>query len=136
MPLKSNSINIISDSDWDTFIEEIYKRPYCFQQQDDCRNRGLYYFTVPSEDVYDDDMHDYVPEIVNHEDMGVKFANWLARDPSKLLPKDPDEIYTSPDSDLLMWWHRNFYPDLETLVNDLHAKGLLAAGEYGIDVDW
>ena len=35
-----------------------------------------------------------------------------------------------------LWWKRNFYPDIEMVANDLHAKGLLEAGEYAIDIDW
>jgi hypothetical protein len=35
-----------------------------------------------------------------------------------------------------MWWDRNFYPNLQMVANDLHEKGLLAAGDYIISIDW
>ena len=35
-----------------------------------------------------------------------------------------------------MFWERNFYPHVEMVMNDLHAKGLVEAGEYVIDIDW
>lgn len=37
---------------------------------------------------------------------------------------------------LSLWWERNFYPSVEVVANDLHARGLLPAGEYTIDIDW
>ena len=35
-----------------------------------------------------------------------------------------------------LWWERNFYPDVSMIINDLHSKGLLPAGDYSIDIDW
>lgn len=28
------------------------------------------------------------------------------------------------------------YPDVQMIANDLHAKGLLEAGDYCIEIDW
>ena len=62
--------------------------------------------------------------------MGVKFAVWLARDPKQPLKDQKNDFQLS------LWWDRNFYPDVQTVANDLHAKGLLASGDYVIDIDW
>jgi hypothetical protein len=40
------------------------------------------------------------------------------------------------DYRLELWWDRNFYPELQMVANDLHAKGLLAAGNHTILIDW
>ena len=37
---------------------------------------------------------------------------------------------------LQLFWERNFYPDVQMIANNLHAKGLIEAGDYVIDIDW
>lgn len=119
---------MIEVSDWDKLVSETYQRPYSFQQQDDCKPRGTFEFSVPDQE-YDFD-NDTIPEIVNGSEMGVSFAAWLARDPKQPLS---EQEY---DWELGMWWERNFYPDVQMIANDLHVKGLLEAGEYTINIDW
>jgi len=63
--------------------------------------------------------------------MGVSFASWLKRN-----PKSPLSSGRKDASGIDLWWSRNFYPDIQMVANDLHAKGLLEAGEYTIDIDW
>mgnify|MGYP001601335686 CR=1 FL=1 len=77
VPFKTKKV--IDVDDWDRLVIETYKRPYCFQQQDGCKDRGIFDFTVP--DAAEDFERDAVPEIINHNDMGVSFSAWLARDP-------------------------------------------------------
>ena len=72
-----------------------------------------------------------VPEIVNHEEMGVSFKSWLARDPHKPLSSGREDSFG-----LELWWERNFYPDVQMIANDLHSKGLIESGDYVIDIDW
>ena len=122
---------MIEVSDWDELVMETYGRTYNFQQQDDCKPRGVENITVPSTYAYDYD-RETVPEVVNGSEMGVSFAAWLARDPDQKL-SDP---YSQNEWSLEMWWERNFYPSVEMVANDLHAKGLLPAGEYAINIDW
>lgn len=121
---------VVKIADWDELVAKTYGRPYFFQQQDDCQSRGRFSLTVPAE--ADDFNNDTVPEVVNHEEMGVSFAAWLARDPKQKLP---DANYQD-DFMLKLWWARNFYPNIQMVANDLHAKGLLETGEYSIDIDW
>lgn len=121
---------IIDVSDWDKLVTKTYGRPYNFQQQDGCKDRGLVELIVPGE--ASDYENDTVLEIVNGPEQGVSFAAWLARDPKQKLP-DPNE---QEDYCLDLWWARNFYPDVQMVANDLHAKGLLEAGEYSIDIYW
>lgn len=78
-------------------------------------------------------MNDAIPENVNDEMMGVKFAKWLERDPKQVLSslsRRREEQYA-----IRLWWERNFYPDFQTVANDLHNKGLLKAGKYTIEID-
>lgn len=105
-----------------------YGKQYSFQQQDGCRSRGIFNIAVPGE--ADDFENDIVPEVVNHEEMGVSFAAWLKRDPKATLADGRD------DYSLGLWWDRNFYPDVQAIANDLHVKGLLDAGDYLILLDW
>lgn len=123
------NIKMIDCGEWDKLVQDTYGRIYCFQQQDGCKDRGIERFTVPDED-NEENMHDSVPEVVNHPTMGVKFSSWLSRD-----PKTPIDGQRS-DYQLVMWWERNFYPDIQAVANDLHKKGLLEAGEYTINIDW
>lgn len=75
-------------------------------------------------------MNDSIPEVVNGYEMGVKFEVWLARDPNQPIT---NQKY---DWELELFWERNFYPDIHTLANDLHSKGLIEAGDYLINIDW
>ncbi len=120
--------NVIEVQEWDALVKKTYGRPYKLQQQDGCRSRGAVEIVVPGEE--DDIERDSVPEEVNHEEMGVNFKAWLARDPKKKLT-DQDADYQ-----LELWWERNFYPGLQMVANDLHAKGLLEAGTHTILIDW
>lgn len=120
-------VNIIQVQDFDKLVQDTYKRPYSFQQQDGCKNRGIINVTIPDYD-YDYE-NDLLPEICNGDEMGVSFKAWLEADPErKLLENGWD--YTS------LWWHRNFYPDYQMVLNDLHDKGLIPAGDYIININW
>ena len=132
MKLKTRTETVIDILDWDALVEETYGRPYSFQQQDGCKGRGSIRFTVPMEDDDYDYPNNTVPETVNHDEMGVSFKAWLARDPKEPLsdPKCKQGYCTE------LWWHRNFYPAFQMVANDLHAKRLLDAGDYTIDIDW
>lgn len=127
--MKIRNVKMIDVQEWDGLVQETYGRIYSFQQQNGCQSRGIVALTVPGED-FCDEMADSIPEIVNDDKMGVKFHVWLARDPKQKI-KDQKHSY-----ELDLWWERNFYPDLQVVANDLHAKGLLPAGEYVIDIDW
>ena len=127
--MKIQTRNVIDSHEWDRGVKKTYGRPYNLQQQDGCQSRGNIYLTVPGP-LEVDEYPDEIPEVVNSPQMGVSFKAWLARDPKQPLP-DRDEPWA-----LDMWWARNFYPHLQMVANDLHAKGLLEAGEYTIDIDW
>lgn len=129
--IKSRNVNIIDRYDWDKLVTDTYGKPYSIQQQDGCMDRQMIGLTIPDE--ADDYENDTLPEEVNHPKMGVSFAAWLARDPNQ--PLNTTDVLRS-DFGLTLWWNRNFYPDLQTLANDLHAKGLIEAGEYSINIDW
>lgn len=128
MKIKFKNVNIIYLHNWDEFVEDTYKRPYSFQQQNGCQDRGTFPLTVPYE--AEDFKNDTVPEIVNGKEMGVSFKAWLERDPKKPLE---NQKY---DFELQLWWERNFYPNIQMIANDLHSKGLLDTGDYLIDIDW
>lgn len=119
---------VIELSEWDSLVQKTYGRPYSLQQQDGCRGRGSLSLSVPDE--ADDYERESVPEEVNHEDRGVSFKAWLARDPKAPMADG------RTDYSLALWWERNFYPDIQMVANDLHSKGLLEAGEHTILIDW
>jgi hypothetical protein len=130
--IKYETKRIISVQDWDELVSETYGKPYSLQQQDGCKERQVENITVPDLEAWDFE-NDTIPEEVNGDEMGVSFKSWLARD-----PKQP--LNTGDDWDrkhgVRLFWERNFYPALGIIINDLHKKGLIEAGEYGIDIDW
>ena len=129
--LKYQNTKIIESGDLDDLVTQTYGRPYCFQQQEGCQSRGSVGITIPTE--WNDDFeNDTIPEVVNGEKMGVSFKAWLERDPKQPL-KDEDG---NKDWMIKLFWARNFYPGLQTVCNDLHAKGLIEAGSYEIKIDW
>lgn len=127
--LKFKEVKIIEVSDWDKLVTEVYGKPYSFQQQDDCKPRGTHELAVPRPVTWDYD-NDTIPEKINGDVMGVSFKAWLARDPKEWNGDEEEKRY------LDMFWERNFYPNVDMIANDLHAKGLLPAGEYVINIDW
>jgi hypothetical protein len=122
---------VIDVGDWDNLVKETYGRPYNFQQQDGCKDRGNVSIKIPYD--ADDYKNSSVPEKVNGNKMGVSFAAWLARDPNQKLITDDKWDH---DHGLDLFWSRNFYPDVQMVANDLHAKGLIPAGDYIIDINW
>lgn len=131
--MKIKTEKVIELSEWDQLVEKTYGRPYSFQQQDGCKDRGLFRFTVPSDEVFDFE-NDSIVEKVNGPEQGVSFAAWLKRDPKQPLRDEPEHRNESWMIEL--WWHRNFYPDVSMIAEDLHTKGLLEAGEYIIEINW
>jgi hypothetical protein len=127
--IKNKNVKMIEVSDWDELVSNTYGKPYSFQQQDGCKSRGVFHLTIPSEYTCDDEMNDGIPEIINGETMGVKFEKWLERDPN-------EPVAGRTDYGIGLWWDRNFYPDIHTVANDLHKRGLIEAGEYSIEIDW
>ena len=128
--LKFKNKKVIEVSDWDDLVKKTYQKPYSFQQQNGCQSRGTYILEVPSEYSNDEEMHDSIPEEINGEIMGVKFSAWLARDSNQSINGDKTQYVIE------LFWERNFYPDIETVANDLYKKGLIEAGEYIINIDW
>lgn len=150
--LKIKNVKMIEVSDWDNLVSKTYDKPYSFQQQDGCQQRGIVNITIPSES-WEEEMNDKITEVINNEhEMGVKFEIWLNRDrneplnPSKKELKQCNYYWGETEEDEIKWkqeprhiymfWERNFYPNLQTLANDLHKKGLIEAGEYTINIDW
>jgi hypothetical protein len=126
--IKIQTKQVIDVGDWDDLVIKTYGKPYSFQQQDGCKERQNVDITIPSK-AYDFE-NDTVPEEINGEEMGVSFAAWLARKTTEWNGPSEDRMF------LDMFWERNFYPDVQMIANDLHAKGLIPAGEYVIDIDW
>lgn len=125
----------IAVQEWDRVVQEVYVKPYMYQQQDGCKGRGreLLYAYEDTEESYDFP-NDTIPEIVNGEEMGVSFKAWLARDPKQALVSDGKIVSEQWQIDL--WWKRNFYPSVEMIAEDLRKRGILEPGEYYIIIDW
>lgn len=133
MNIKTRTEKVIDVDEWDQLVIDTYGRPYSFQQQDGCKERQRVRITIPDE-AYDYE-NDTVPEIVNHEDMGVSFKAWLERNPEQLLNELRPDWDTGKNS-LRLWWGRNFYPDVQMIANSLYQMELIEAGDYVIDIDW
>ena len=135
MQLKISLLQVIDINDWDSFIEKTYGKIYSFQQQDGCKNRGLYRFSVGDYEIDEDYGHDEIPEVINGEIRCVKFDKWLSRSIEEPI-NDKKDIYGENGIYIQLFWHRNFYPDFDVLVDDLYKRGLIKKGSYAIEVDW
>lgn len=129
MKVKYTNKKVIEVQDWDNLVKETYGKPYSYQQQEGCQDRGSIDITIPEES-QDEEMNDSIPEVINGEEMGVKFDVWLARDIKEWKGDKGDKSFID------LFWDRNFYPDLQTVANDLHKKGLIEAGDYTININW
>lgn len=126
----TKDVKIISLREWNQLVETTYGKIYDFQQQNGCRNKGFYPLTVPGS--AEDFENDSIADKINGESRGVSFSAWLNRD----VRQWNGALHHSESSYLELFWQRNFYPSVEIVANDLHAKGLLPAGEYCIVIDW
>ena len=129
--MKIEQKNFIDVNEWDAFVVSTYDRPYSFQQQDGCKERGIFEFNVPDE-AYDYE-NETIPEKVNGDIMGVSFKSRLERNPKQKL--DTKHKWDR-DHGLELFWERNLYPNIQMIANDLHNKGLLPEGNYIINIDW
>lgn len=129
--LQVSNKKFIEVQDWDNLVRETYGKLYSFQQQDGCQNRGTVDLYISKEEV-----EDYYPETIpykiNGNIMGVKFETWLNTNVEDIDNNHPEN---TPSSNRL-YWHRNFYPNIEVLANDLCKKGLIEEGQYVLHIDW
>lgn len=123
--IKTLDLKIIDASDWSQLVKETYNLPYNLRWQDDGIEGGIIILKVPTKG-YD---YDSTPENIDfNEGRGISFKSWLTHNPKEWEP-DFSEIPF-----LERFGKYNFYPHLEILANDLYQKGLLPAGDYGINV--
>ena len=133
--MKINLVKQIDVEEWDNFIQKTYNKPYSFQQQDGCKNRGIEYISTDEKYLDGVDFENVeIPFIINGNIKGVSFETWLNTSPEDTL-KHFKEPYNS-DWENELFWHRNFYPHVLMIVNDLCKKGLFELGEYQIKIDW
>lgn len=119
----------IDVQDWDDLIEKTYGKIYSFQQQDGCKDRGIETISVP--DKWGEDYKvDLLPFEVNGIRRGVSFQSWLNTSPEETAKQ------FRYDWENRLFWDRNFYPHVSMIINDLHSRGILEAGEYDIKIDW
>jgi hypothetical protein len=119
---------VVDVSDWDRLVEQVYGRPYNFQQQDGCKSRGTHNLGVPTGYTrIDDNINEDGYDEEGYDNPSLKF--WLSKDP-KEYPAHEDKRWRE------MYWERDFYPDIDEIAEDLYRRGLLEAGEYLIDIDW
>lgn len=130
--IKVQTKKVIDCFDWDKLVQETYNKPYCFQQQEGCQSRGNVRIAIPDEDYYNEDLPENIPFKINGGEMGVKFQTWLNTSEEDINSKHP-ESYKGQN---ILFWHRNFYPSLQIIANDLHKKGLIETGDYTIEIDW
>lgn len=127
-------VTLIHHDEWDDLVRQTYGKPYWIQQQCGCMANGsLIDLSVPGEP--GDYTKESIVEIVNGPEEGVSFKSWLAREPKEPL-KDEKEGQKDGEFYLDIFWARNFYPDIQTVANDLYERGLLDAGDYIIRIEW
>lgn len=120
--MRVENIKLIWESELSELVRETYGRPYRLQQQGDCMAQdSMLRATVPDDGWFsiDDEPH---------------FEEWKARDVNLQPEGVADWSEHSWRRDL--WWDRKFYPHYQVVLNDLHARGLLEAGDYVIHVYW
>lgn len=123
------TVNYMSVGEWDTLVYKTYGIPYSFQQQDRCRHRGVWEFSIPVMEPFD-----YPRRKLEHlDDMGVSFKFWLKEGKNKISSyNDVNEI---PFIEML-YYYRKFYPNIDMIASDLHKRGILVKGDYVINIDW
>lgn len=123
--MKMTTKHVVTVNNWDDFVKETYQKPYCFYEQEGWREGAVFSLTVPSKD--EDFKNDSIIVGERNQQMGVSFKAWLAKDVNEGFNHS-----TLKDNHI---WKRYFYPDVQTIANDLHSKGLIPAGNYLITLN-
>jgi hypothetical protein len=119
--LTGKPVTLIWESDFSELVRKVYGRPYQFQQQEGCRGQEtIYKFSVPAQPIGD-------------HYQAVPMQQWLEATPPP--PAEPGKYDSARYTEELRW-DREFYPEMEEVVNDLHQKGLIDPGEYALHIWW
>lgn len=108
---------VLSETTFSKYVSELYGRPYQLQQQGDMLAQESSVALIVPE-----------PEDWNENP---SLAEWLAATPPEEQGLGLSELLNEE-----MRWERQYYPSLEAVGNDLHARGLLDVGYYIIHVSW
>ncbi len=73
MKLKVSKRLQISVQDWDKLVEETYGKPYMFQQQDGCQERGIFTIEIPMNYTKEDEIVDMDWRIQGFKTEGLDF---------------------------------------------------------------
>ena len=107
---------VLHESEFSNLVRQTFERPYSLQQQGDMHSQESFIrFDVPAELEWE------------HEP---SLETWLAT-----TPPDPEDHSMAAFTNRLRW-DREFYPDLQDIANELHARGQLDAGTYVLHVWW
>ena len=112
---------------WNHLVETTYNKPYHFQQQNGCRDRGVYEVDI---NYAEDIERTTIPEELNGDEMGVSFKAWLERGIDEWNGADEDKRF------IKLFWHRNFYPSVDIIAQDLFDRGIITEKSFDIVVDW
>lgn len=131
--IKIETVKKILSYELDDFIRKLYGKPYCFQQQAGCMERGNHYIEIIDPALYKphSGFPDSVEETINGNDMCVSFKSWLETNPEEHKKRNEWS-----DALTKLFWQRNFYPCLEDIMQDLCKRGHIEPGEYMIEIDW
>lgn len=134
--LRYQNKKVVEVQDWDALVQEVYGKPYSFQQQEGCKQRGVFNISIPEDCEYADEedaeMHDDIPFGINGDMMGVKFEKWLSTTEEEINAHHPED-YRGANR---LFWARNFYPNVNKVAKDLYERGFIEPGSYSINIDW
>lgn len=142
--IKVETWKVINESEFNEVVSKTYGRPYHLQQQGDMLGNDTTHRIEVSKDGSE-----------GCSGGSVSLNEWLAVDPEthkfpdprwettgKHLPDDHPSKKFYPEflepgtSYYDMHWERDFYPDMDELLDDLLEKGLIEEGTYQINVSW
>lgn len=126
MDIPVRTERVIEADDWNALVEDVYGRPYCLQWQGGCWRSGPFRFSVPGE--AEDFTRDSISNSIKGDKSGVSFKAWKSRHPKASVGGRFDDWYVR------LFWHMRFFPEFQTLANDLYRLGKIDSGSYTIDM--
>lgn len=111
--------------EFNKLVETEYWNPYHFQQQDWCKQRWVFEFSVPNNEW---DEYEWILEVKQldkyESTMWVDFIKWQQTHP---IDNSWQEV---------LKYQRYFYPSIYPVVNDLFMKWIIPEWDYLINIDW
>lgn len=114
------TVTLIDEGEFSRLVSKTYQRPYSFQQQGSMMGQDtIWEFSLPLRYEPDD-------EYGYNDWEGPSLLEWCTTPIGEFDSEWKAKLH----------WHREYYPEFEAVIDDMHKRGLIPDGDYALHVQW